>query len=207
MTVRVNLTDRQAALLRWTAGNGGLIHTGVWTAGPDRKALAALVRYGLLSPGRRLDTQPARRAARRRLGSVRLHRRVVLDAAQGERCLMFYCNPCAEPRGWPTDTLMRSRGRCEICGTGAVCNDVPSGMPPPAGVPSYMPDRSGDRYYVTTDHRGEREVGKDDYVNVERQAGFRNTHGRPDEPATGSFGDGWLSGRIAYAADGPRSNG
>lgn len=63
------------------------------------------------------------------------------------------------------------------------------------------------RYFVTTDDRGEREVDKAGFVNVERRAGFRNTMGRPDEPGTGGFGCSRpgqpdLSGRIEYAADG-----
>lgn len=43
---------------------------------------------------------------------------------------MFYCDECAEPRGWPTGTLMRSRGACEVCKTQADCNDTPSGRLP-----------------------------------------------------------------------------
>lgn len=39
---------------------------------------------------------------------------------------MFYCNPCAKPRGWPESEFMRSYGPCEICGKTALCNDVPS---------------------------------------------------------------------------------
>jgi hypothetical protein len=61
------------------------------------------------------------------------------------------------------------------------------------------------RYFVTTDDRGEREVDKAEFVNVERRAGFRNTLGRPNEPATAGFGStgvhGSLSGRIEYGAE------
>ena len=39
---------------------------------------------------------------------------------------MFYCNPCGIKRDWPTDTLMRSYGPCEICKIQSSCNDVPS---------------------------------------------------------------------------------
>lgn len=47
---------------------------------------------------------------------------------------MFYCNKCGEKRGWPTDTLFKSGGACEICGKRAVCNDVPSKyLPIPGG--------------------------------------------------------------------------
>lgn len=42
------------------------------------------------------------------------------------------------------------------------------------------------------------EVTKEEYVRVERQAGFRNTMGQPDEPATAAFGSGALRGRIQY---------
>lgn len=56
------------------------------------------------------------------------------------------------------------------------------------------------RYYVTTDERGEREVDKAEFVNVERRAGFHNTLGQPDEPATGGFSstNPPLRGRIEY---------
>lgn len=42
-------------------------------------------------------------------------------------------------------------------------------------------------YYVTTDDRGERLVDKAEYVKTERRAGFYNTLGQPNEPATASF--------------------
>lgn len=38
---------------------------------------------------------------------------------------MFYCDPCRDQRGWP-DSIFKSRGKCEVCRTVAVCNDVPS---------------------------------------------------------------------------------
>ena len=38
---------------------------------------------------------------------------------------MFYCNKCGKERGWPTDTLVRSYGPCEICGKSRECNDIP----------------------------------------------------------------------------------
>ncbi len=119
---------------------------------------------------------------------------------------MFYCNPCAEARSWPTDTLMRSRGRCELCGTGAICNDVPSGLLPlPPGVePLPEPDRSRDRYFLTENGGSEREVDLPTYLNAERRAGFHNHYG-PDRPATGGFshlGQGLhLRGRIEYASE------
>lgn len=39
------------------------------------------------------------------------------------------------------------------------------------------------RYYLTET----REVTKEEYVAAERKAGFRNTMGQPNEPATASF--------------------
>lgn len=64
------------------------------------------------------------------------------------------------------------------------------------------PDRRPDRYYVTTDARGEREVDKAEYIRVEQGAGFRSKGG-PNFPATASFGSsgihGSVSGRIQYA--------
>lgn len=37
-------------------------------------------------------------------------------------------------------------------------------------------------------------VTKDEYVRVERQAGFHNTMGQPNEPGTAAFGNGELIG-------------
>lgn len=62
---------------------------------------------------------------------------------------MFYCEPCAEWTGWP-ETVSRSRGRCEVCGEAAVCNDRKSSDlprpkragPRPTGFPKdYSPTR------------------------------------------------------------------
>jgi hypothetical protein len=36
---------------------------------------------------------------------------------------VFYCDPCGVKNGWP-DSILRSRGRCEVCGAEASCNDV-----------------------------------------------------------------------------------
>lgn len=52
------------------------------------------------------------------------------------------------------------------------------------------------RYFVTTDNRGEREVDKAEYVKTERAAGFRNSMGEPDEPATSVFNGRVLRGRM-----------
>lgn len=42
---------------------------------------------------------------------------------------MFYCTPCAKPRGWP-ETVSKSSGKCEICNKVAICNDLPSKLLP-----------------------------------------------------------------------------
>ena len=51
-----------------------------------------------------------------------------------------------------------------------------------------------ERYYLTLGDAPEREVTKAEYVRAERRAGFYNTLGQPDEPATASF-SGPVSGR------------
>lgn len=49
---------------------------------------------------------------------------------------MFYCDPCAETLGYP-ESLSKSRGSCECCGKGAICNDRPSSsLPMPRSVKS-----------------------------------------------------------------------
>lgn len=42
---------------------------------------------------------------------------------------MFYCNGCAKKNGWPLSSV-KSRGKCECCGTLTVCNDTPSELLP-----------------------------------------------------------------------------
>lgn len=42
---------------------------------------------------------------------------------------MFYCNPCAEEKGWPKSFVI-SNGKCEVCEKYAMCNDVPSSQLP-----------------------------------------------------------------------------
>lgn len=53
-----------------------------------------------------------------------------------EEDLMFYCDPCAEAFGYP-ESFSKSRGKCECCGNGAICNDRPSSsLPMPKSVKS-----------------------------------------------------------------------
>jgi hypothetical protein len=42
---------------------------------------------------------------------------------------MFYCEACREKNQWP-ESWSKSRGLCEVCGTTAVCNDIPSNQLP-----------------------------------------------------------------------------
>ena len=44
-----------------------------------------------------------------------------------------------------------------------------------------------------------REVSKEEFVKYERQAGFYNTLGQPNEPATGGFSGRQIEGRISYS--------
>lgn len=44
---------------------------------------------------------------------------------------MFYCDECAEKRGWPTNALIKSLGACELCKRKRVCNDINSKFLPP----------------------------------------------------------------------------
>lgn len=58
---------------------------------------------------------------------------------------MFYCNPCGTAKGWPTNTPVQSHGRCEICGKGASCNDVPSGRLPKYAIGTEVYIRKADK--------------------------------------------------------------
>ncbi len=48
---------------------------------------------------------------------------------------MFYCDPCSEKHGWPK-SWHKSKGKCEMCGEVAICNDVPSKALPPSKAKS-----------------------------------------------------------------------
>jgi len=41
---------------------------------------------------------------------------------------MFYCEPCAKKNHWPTTIMVKSYGRCEVCGKTRECNDTPSSV-------------------------------------------------------------------------------
>lgn len=53
-----------------------------------------------------------------------------------------------------------------------------------------------ERYFVSENGFPEQQVDKAGFVRAERSAGFRNTMGQPDEPATGGFSSGVLQGRV-----------
>lgn len=53
---------------------------------------------------------------------------------------------------------------------------------------------------VNLDEPQWREVTKEQFVAAERAAGFRNTLGQPDEPATGGFSAGGIRGTITDPA-------
>lgn len=55
-----------------------------------------------------------------------------------------------------------------------------------------------ERYFITIFGESEMEVTKEEYVQHERAAGFHNTLGQPDEPATSAFNNGYDRGRIKY---------
>lgn len=66
-------------------------------------------------------------------------------------------------------------------------------------VENKNPDESSDRYFVRL---AEKEVAKEDYIKVERNAGFHSKSG-PDEIATASFqGGNGDSGRVEYVKRG-----
>lgn len=58
-----------------------------------------------------------------------------------------------------------------------------------------------DVYYLKADWQDDdawTKVSKEKFVAAERAAGFHNTLGRPQEPATGGFGGGGVEGRVRY---------
>ena len=56
----------------------------------------------------------------------------------------------------------------------------------------------GYRYYLAYDVVDPQwqEVSKEEFVQAERAAGFNNTMGQPDEPATSGFGGHGVRGRV-----------
>ena len=56
------------------------------------------------------------------------------------------------------------------------------------------PPNGPKRYFLKRGDAAWEEVTKAQFVSAERGAGFHNTLGQPDEPATGGFGNGGLGG-------------
>lgn len=58
--------------------------------------------------------------------------------------------------------------------------------------------RSKTRYFLTDDIKSQDfyEVTKEKFVEVERECGFQNTLGQPNEPATVGFSAGKTGGRV-----------
>lgn len=54
------------------------------------------------------------------------------------------------------------------------------------------------RFYLTDGSGPEREVTMQEWVAAEREAGFSNTTGRPDLPATAGFAGKHVGGRVEY---------
>ena len=42
---------------------------------------------------------------------------------------MFYCDDCKEKKDWYF-SIMKSKGKCEVCGEIKLCNNVPSSQLP-----------------------------------------------------------------------------
>jgi len=59
-----------------------------------------------------------------------------------------------------------------------------------------------DRYFLRVGSATRwQEVTKEEWVSAERSAGFHNTMGRPDEPATAGFSNGSVSGTLRYRGE------
>lgn len=62
--------------------------------------------------------------------------------------------------------------------------------------------------FFLSDDRGETwtQATKAEYVAAERSAGFHNTLGQPEEPATSSWSSGGCAGRMAFLHQGGASD-
>ena len=66
---------------------------------------------------------------------------------------MFYCNKCAEKKGYPI-TIGRSQGTCELCGSKASCNDMPSSKLPIPPTPKLNQEIEDIAWQVFQDRLG-----------------------------------------------------
>lgn len=77
---------------------------------------------------------------------------------------------------------------CVICGD-------------PQCVYERLGDLEGNTRYFLGEPEDEREVTEEEFVRAERQAGFYNTLGHPEKPATAGFSttaQGGMRGRVSY---------
>jgi hypothetical protein len=66
---------------------------------------------------------------------------------------MFYCQTCATQNEWP-ETMSKSRGACEVCGTYGACYDraaslLPAREPKPSDGPDFHAEHAAWRDYNT----------------------------------------------------------
>jgi hypothetical protein len=118
---------------------------------------------------------------------------------------MFLCDPCHERSECASPMHLRSNGPCESCGKSTLTHDChyisPAGL---ARVRAQAKLPNHNRYFLAMDDHEWGEVDKEGYVKAERLAGFHNTMGMPDEPATAAFGGPGpggheIRGKIEYA--------
>lgn len=43
---------------------------------------------------------------------------------------MFFCDHCKDKNNWPSG-IVKSHGKCEVCGQTDLCSDIPSKFLPP----------------------------------------------------------------------------
>jgi hypothetical protein len=101
---------------------------------------------------------------------------------------------------------LQSRGPCEGCGKSTLthdCHYTPPDILAKAQALALVPNHN--KYFLSEDEGVTwEEVPKADFVSAERCAGFRNTMGLPDEPATAGFSSSpaygrGIKGKVEYA--------
>jgi len=118
---------------------------------------------------------------------------------------MFLCDVDHAKSGCPSpDHMLKSWGSCESCGKSSLtldCHYIPADRLAQAQALAMLPNHN--KYFIATDDWPWVETNKESYVRAERRAGFRNTLGMPDEPATAAWSssgpDGHtVRGKIEY---------
>lgn len=100
---------------------------------------------------------------------------------------MFLCPPCHQATPCRNFMEFPSRGRCESCGQTANCVDCHYTDANIEAMVEEVMRGATTRYFITSDDGEEQEVTKEKFVAIERAAGFHNTMGHPNEPATAGF--------------------